>query len=173
MRKINVFMCLIFLLTMVSCGLDGPVVWRDPYPAEDKNTVWIYENKNIQIYFIPKVYKAYIYRCGELKVIKWNFGSGQSVTAREEDTSEYYYRGVYRATEDKFWLLNDYGEIKNNLFTEEEMEAEPTFYRYDMDDLPEDTPQEVLDYIAELGEEESIDAGEESTVEDETSPTEE
>ena len=33
---------------------------------------------------------------------------------------------------------------------EEEMEAEPTFYRYDMDDLPEDTPQEVLDYIAEL-----------------------
>ena len=84
------------------------------------------------------------------------------------------YRGHYRATEEKFWLLNNNRTThNNNLFTEEEMEAEPTFYRYYMDDLPEDTPQEVLDYIAELGEEESIDTGGESTVEDETSPTEE
>ena len=150
MRKTLIVLGTILLLATSACKLNGPAFWQDPFPALNRNTVWIYRSENIQIYYIAKVDKACIDKNNEIKMVHWGFGSGQSVTVRENDNSLYYFEGIYRATEEKFWLLNDYGLDQNNLFTEEEMEAEPTFYRYDMDDLPEDTPQEVLDYIAEL-----------------------
>ena len=173
MRRIVLFLCIMITIVLNSCVSIENIFLEDPYPGQDENTVWIYDSPNMQIYYIPKGYSAYIYKNREIKITQWNFGSGQSMEIQDEDGS-LPYRGHYRATEEKFWLLNNNRTThNNNLFTKEEMEAEPTFYRYYMDDLPEDTPQEVLDYIAELGEEESIDTGEESTVEDETSPTEE
>lgn len=135
----------------------GPVAWRDPYPNDFDNAVWIYEGENLQVYYVVKTDMAYICRDGRSDFVWWRFDAVQSVDVRKviDGGYEYYFYGYFRATDEKFWLLDEYGDgiSENNLFTEEEMEAEPTFYRYEMDNLPEDTPQEVMDYIAGLDEE--------------------
>ena len=57
-----ILITIIWLFTINACGLRGPGIWKDPSPFDEKNTVWIYESENMQIYFLPKVYDAYIYR---------------------------------------------------------------------------------------------------------------